>query len=148
MGWGDKFNQLTQTAVSKSKELAEVTKLNLEISNTEKKMQEIYIEIGKYMMENDLLKENPFFEEKKAALLELKAVIDENREKIQIVKNINICPNCGAEVPRTAKFCNSCGTQMINEPEQTEEEGKICPNCGEKVEEDSAFCGNCGTKLE
>ena len=50
-----------------------------------------------------------------------------------------ICKNCGATVPADSKYCNKCGTEVIQDT--------YCPNCGEKVPEGSLFCNKCGNKL-
>ena len=58
MGWGDKFNQLTKTAVSKSKEVAEITRLNMEISSSEQKMKELAAQIGMIVAGQSLLSDH------------------------------------------------------------------------------------------
>jgi len=47
------------------------------------------------------------------------------------------CPNCGAKIEPTARFCPDCGYELI----------KVCPNCHQPVKEGQKFCANCGTKL-
>lgn len=56
--WTEKLNQMTQSAISKSKEVAGVTKLNLEISSLNQNIKNIQTEIGAYVLENGLLKED------------------------------------------------------------------------------------------
>ena len=58
MGWGDKLNQITKSAVSKSKEVAEITRLNMEISSNEQKIKELAAQIGMIVAEQQLLPEN------------------------------------------------------------------------------------------
>ena len=58
MGFFDKLGSMAQSAVDKSKELAEITKLNLSISNSENKIKEIKSEIGNYVFSNNLLRED------------------------------------------------------------------------------------------
>lgn len=50
------------------------------------------------------------------------------------------CPKCGAENPRSAKFCCECGTKLVVA-------GK-CPKCGAAVDGKSKFCPECGEKLK
>ena len=65
------------------------------------------------------------------------------------------CPNCGAQVPAGAAFCDNCGTPLAGVPARPgagAASGAVasqsrCPNCGENVMPGEAFCGNCGTPL-
>ncbi len=69
------------------------------------------------------------------------------------------CPNCGAQVPAGAAFCDSCGTPLAGVaarpgvlggsagPAPAASGSGRCPNCGESVMPGEAFCGNCGTPL-
>ena len=47
------------------------------------------------------------------------------------------CPNCGASVPSSAKFCTNCRAKL----------GVVCPNCGAMCEPNTNFCGRCGADL-
>ena len=98
--WTEKLNQMTQNAISKSKEVAGVTKLNLEISTLNQNIKNIQTEVGAYVLENGLLKEDASVVEWASKVASLKAEIEANSEKIHDLKNISICPGCGAEVSR------------------------------------------------
>ncbi len=54
-----------------------------------------------------------------------------------------ICPNCGAHVPATSKFCPECGKSLT--PPSTA--SIKCPNCGRMIPAGSKFCPDCGTKI-
>jgi DNA-directed RNA polymerase subunit RPC12/RpoP len=55
-----------------------------------------------------------------------------------------ICPNCGAKVPATSKFCAECGTTL-----SAPSVGTIkCPKCGHPVMTNAKFCPECGNKLK
>ena len=56
-GWSEKFNKMTQTAISKSKEVTEVTRLNMEINSLNQSIKEIATKIGEYVLKYDLLRE-------------------------------------------------------------------------------------------
>ncbi|NLV74190.1 MAG: SPFH domain-containing protein [Chloroflexi bacterium] len=49
------------------------------------------------------------------------------------------CPNCNADNPAAAKFCNSCGQQIGG--------ALKCSNCGVENPVGSKFCNNCGNKF-
>jgi membrane protease subunit (stomatin/prohibitin family) len=62
------------------------------------------------------------------------------------------CPKCFAKIPFEARFCPSCGNQIlkVNKCLQCGEdlptEAKFCMACGAKVEKPDRSCSKCGTK--
>ena len=57
------------------------------------------------------------------------------------------CPNCGHNLPETARFCNKCGQPIVPKP-PTEERRIYCPNCGASLPETARFCNKCGQPLD
>jgi len=57
----------------------------------------------------------------------------------QIVK-VNKCLNCGKDLPLEANFCMVCGTK-VEKPNIT------CSKCGTKAMPGAVFCNQCGEKL-
>ncbi|HST87967.1 MAG TPA: adenylate/guanylate cyclase domain-containing protein, partial [Ktedonobacterales bacterium] len=49
-----------------------------------------------------------------------------------------ICPHCGAENPRNARFCNNCGRPLP----------RVCANCGTVNPPGARFCNQCGMPLD
>ena len=47
------------------------------------------------------------------------------------------CSSCGAENPDQARFCISCGTQLL----------PTCPSCGAENPAGAKFCMECGSDL-
>ena len=122
--WSEKLNQMTQKTISKSKEVAGVAKLNLEISTLNQNIKNIQNEVGAYVLENGLLMDDASVAEWAAKVASLKADIEANTEKIHDLKNVSICPGCGAEVAKTSKFCDKCGTAIVikvSDPVETDE---------------------------
>lgn len=48
------------------------------------------------------------------------------------------CDKCGAEMPKTAKFCGICGNKLA----------AVCPGCGAFNPPNSKFCTECGALLK
>lgn len=80
----------------------------------------------------------------------LYAEIFANREKINQIKGITKCENCGADVPLNATFCSVCGTKVVCKETVNERTGneRRCPACHAIAEDGSLFCKHCGTKIE
>ena len=51
------------------------------------------------------------------------------------------CPNCGKQVPESAKVCGYCGTKLETKHVRT------CPDCGKDIPTKAKVCGFCGSKL-
>ena len=49
-----------------------------------------------------------------------------------------VCPHCGKEIKKGAKFCPECGKPT----------GSVCPKCGKPVNEGAKFCPECGASLK
>lgn len=144
---GKKLTDASQGVAAQTKNFVEVTRLNGVISEDEKKIEGLFAELGKAYYERH--KEDPAAEELQniEAVKELYDHIAQCREQIKQIKGIIKCPNCGADVPDEAQFCNVCGTKLEKEEQRKEEQEPVCPKCGVPVTEDMEFCTACGAKL-
>ena len=93
-GWGEKFSKMTQSAVNKSKEVAEITKLTLNNNSLEAEITTVSNQIGEYVVANNLLAEDEIVGQKLQQIEELRATIEANNAKIRELKNIAICESC------------------------------------------------------
>ena len=148
---GKKISQGGHIAVSKTKDMADVVKLNSSVSAEERNINDIFAEIGKKYYEmyaaEDKAEEvfQPFIQEIRQAYQR----IDEYKAQLQRLKKLKTCPACGAEVSELALVCEVCGMQFGNatqyeQPEPVSGEGKPCPHCGKRIEEGDMFCIHCG----
>jgi len=48
------------------------------------------------------------------------------------------CPECAAENPDNARFCNQCGNRLV----------LCCPGCGHETAPQAKFCSECGASLQ
>lgn len=147
--WRESIGRMAQNAVAKSKEMAEITRLNIEISNLEQRVKENYIQLGEYILSHPEL-----VAAEEETVAQIRQAVGELREKIALaqqtildIRSINICPSCGAEVNRASKFCDKCGAAVDCSVPEPQESGKLCPNCGAGVDDDALFCGSCGARL-
>lgn len=122
------FNKFKETVADtskmvaqKAKDVAEVTKLNGQISSEEAKIKEAYLAIGKRYFEENMGEVSDAYINDFTIINEAKARISELQEQIKTIKGVFACPNCGAEVSTDSAFCSSCGTK-IEVPAAKEEE--------------------------
>ena len=153
MDFFDDINKVIEnagnTAKQKTKDLTDVAKMNASIKTEAKRLQELYQKIGeiyvkKYYAETELL-----FQELVGQAREAESNIEAYNAKIQEIKKVDTCPNCGNEIPTDAVFCMRCGTRLIPESHvEKAEEGKKCKNCGHLLEDGVMFCTSCVIPIE
>ncbi len=116
---GKKITTAGKDAVDFAKEIADTAKINSEISEQSRRIENAYMEIGKKFFELHAGDHESVFDEQFGIIFTAKALMADLEKKKAGVKS-------GAA--RAAA-------------------GKTCPSCGQPVEEDAAFCKNCGSKI-
>lgn len=144
-GLGKKISQTGQSAVQKTKDMADVAKINSMISDEEKRINETYFNIGKLYVSMHSDDYEEAFQGMISSIKEADKRIADYKRQIQDIKGIKRCPNCNSEIALNAAFCNICG-QKVDIPQPVQKEGKVCVSCGQNIEEDSDFCPMCGAK--
>ena len=151
---GKKAKEAAQAAAKKSSDLVEVTKLNMNISSEEEKIQKKYLEIGRKIYEEYNGRDNApeDLTEMFNGINEHMENIEKIRKKIMEIKKIKKCTQCGAELLADAAFCAKCGAKQENKAEDKtageDSPGIKCSSCGESISDDSTFCTKCGAKTE
>lgn len=143
---GKKITQTSQGAVQKTKNLADIAKINSMISEEEGKINTLLLQVGKVYYESH--SKDP--EEQQAAniqaISEAVVKIEQFKDKIKQIKGVSNCPNCGNEVANGSLFCNVCGTKMpvVKAPVSS----LSCKECGSELAIGQKFCTNCGALVE
>ena len=147
---GKRLTDAGQNVAQQTKNLADVTQLNSAISDREKKISQLYLNIGQLYYEEHKGDSTAEHQEIIEEINALYAEIAQNREKIKQIKGVVKCPKCGADVPLNAAFCNACGTKMERAGSVSETNGaqRHCPVCHAAVSAEDAFCNNCGAKVD
>lgn len=147
-----KLSQTSQTAVQKTKDMAEIMRLNSQISEQERKIEQNYREIGKLYYENFADKDVELFRTLVAEIKGAEGDVCEMKANLLRLKGTQPCPVCGANQPAGSVFCNSCGAKMPDAPaaaaKPLDADGIPCRSCGAIMSKDTIFCTNCGSKLE
>jgi len=94
--------------------LIKTTKLTLNLSSEEGKLNALYMEIGKKVHEiysyGGSIGE--FFDAKYQEILEQQNKINDIKTALDLAKGVRTCPKCGKGSPRTSVFCSKCGESM------------------------------------
>lgn len=123
----NKTEEITKTIGEKAEAALEIQKLTSLVGKEESKIESTYKKMGKMVWEKsqncDCLPDE--FKEECEAIKANLAAIDDLKFKIANIKATafngdepkTTCPNCGAAVGISAKFCSECGSKM--EPVET-----------------------------
>ncbi|MCM1027175.1 MAG: zinc ribbon domain-containing protein [Roseburia sp.] len=132
---GKKLSQAGQTAVQKTKEVADIAKLNSSVYEEEKKINNNYLEIGKLYATLHGEEPGEEFAGMITAIHESEEKIRGYKHQITEIKGIAVCEKCGAEVSLNAAFCSSCGAPM---PVEAPAEEVPAEEASEETEEEAA----------
>lgn len=143
---GRKITSAGQGVAQQTKNFAEVTKLNGAISDREKKMNALFMEIGRIYYAQHKEDMDCDQQQKVAQIRDMEAEIAQLQEQIKQVRGYTKCAVCGNDVPNGAKFCNACGS-LVEEPVYNQPSMKVCPSCGAQIAEDCLFCTSCGYRM-
>lgn len=124
-----KTEDIMDKGTDKAKEVAEITKLNRNISAEEKQIQNAYLELGKAYFErekdnydaldkeviNKIKVSMVAIEEMKNQIAQLKG--KEETEEAEGAEEITevVCPKCNQSVGTEDKFCPKCGEKLVQE---------------------------------
>ncbi|GHU58713.1 hypothetical protein AGMMS49975_25550 [Clostridia bacterium] len=142
----------TQGAVRGAKDLADIMRLNSFISDEQKQITNLLIQIGEFVYKHNLETADSTLLSLCNAITTANERIAKHQSDIQRIKGETSCPKCGQGIPLTQSFCSNCGTSVkseapsIPEPE-AQSESKSCVNCGETIETTTIFCPKCGQKV-
>ena len=143
-----KLTQTSQTAVQKTKDMAEIVRLSGQIAEEEKKIEQLYREIGETYYRQFADKDEVLFRDPVKKIRDAEAAVAAMRENVRQLKGVQVCPACGKEQPNGIAYCSSCGVKMPEiEAPQPPIDGVACPACGAVMERGMAFCTACGAKL-
>lgn len=153
MGFLDNVKSMAQNTMEKGKEMAEITKWNVAITNFEDEIKKSKWKIGDIIYEKGQPLEDLDIEIQELIIRidKCRESIEETREKINRLKNLSICAECGAEVKRGEKFCGKCGKPMPKLEDlvsAVQMEMRKCPSCGMELTENVSFCTNCGNMAD
>jgi len=138
----------SQGAIQKGKDMAESAKFNSLIAEEEKKVNNLYIQIGKKYVEEIGNSAPAEYAEYVNLIFASNAKIAEYKQRVKELKRVVQCPSCGAEAAEGTVFCSVCGAKIVDEQAAAPVTGKVCAECGAIVPEGNKFCTSCGSPIE
>lgn len=144
-GIGKKISQTGQSAVQKTKEMADVVKINTAIAEEEKKLNNYYMQIGRQYAKLHASDQEDAFAELISAVQDSESRIYGFKQQIQDIKGVICCEQCGAEIAMQSAFCSVCGAPVPKREMVVSNENMIqCVGCGQMISREMKFCTSCG----
>lgn len=147
---GKKLSDVGSTAMQKTKEFSDITKLNSAVAEEERNQGNLFTQLGKIYFDQHQDAPEDMYKDTVEALKSSMAKVAELKEQLRTIKKVRTCENCGTEIANDAAFCPKCGAKLpeIVAPKAEEKEGvSHCQSCGQELEEGAQFCPGCGAKV-
>lgn len=128
-----KLAQFGQGALKKTKDVSESVRISGAIKEEENWQTELFRKMGEYFYRNCAEQASGEMKEWCEAVQRSRANVLQYQEQLRVLKGVNYCPNCNAEVPANAAFCNNCGTRIVvPQPAAPAPQagGRCCTSCG------------------
>ena len=139
--FGQRLTQESQKALQKTRDLASVVTMNADISDSRRKINDLYQELGQLLVKEAFA--GMTAEELRNALAE--ELEDENTEST--AREIRIT-NWQDFYSKVMFIRSEEEVIALNEAKIDELKAETrCPNCGKAVSKGMSFCPDCGTKL-
>lgn len=107
----DRAKDAAQTAGNKAQDFINIAKINVEISDINRKLTKNFADLG--ILYYKSLKDNTDESEKMSPIIEeldlLKNELADKKSEITSIKNTKKCSVCGAQMPLNASVCPKCG---------------------------------------
>lgn len=138
--YAGKTGQAAESAGRKATELAQATRINLQIFDLNTECEVLYKEIGKLMYDvhQGIEADEEGIQERLVKLDERHEKIAALREQISLTRSSVRCPNCGKVCSRTDAFCAACGGALgtvVSFTEDTPEEAVSAEEDAAEVKE-------------
>lgn len=112
--------KLTKVVADKTSNIVDVTKLNISLSDTEKKINKLYTSIGEKIYED--YKGGSELPEKLTDLCDqisqFMGEADSIRQQIAELKSSVACPSCGVLNGKDGEYCSKCGQKLREDKEE------------------------------
>lgn len=109
--------KITKTVAGKTSNFVDITKLNIALSDTDKKISEIYEKIGQTVYEKytEGFSITEDFDEMCAVIDEFVDEKESLKAQIAELKKAIPCPECGQNNDKENEFCAKCGAKLVRE---------------------------------
>ena len=144
-GIGRKFSQTGQDAVKKTKDLAEISRINSQMTEEEKKLNKLYMKLGQLYYQMNKETADAVYLDIFQAIGGCLQTMDRYQVMVDEIRGIKKCSRCQTEVALSSMFCPTCGNKLSDDRETGV--STICPDCGMENGSSATTCMKCGKLL-
>ena len=109
---GQKISNSSQLVAKKTKNLTEVARHNILISEENKKIEQLFGKLGQEYYNKFGASPDGELDEVCSEIRDCFTKIESYSEEIKKIQSARICPSCGAECPSDIAFCGNCGKKL------------------------------------
>lgn len=144
--FGKKLTQTGQGALEKTKQMTEISKLNIKLAEEDEQLEKLYANLGRlyYQQLNEKEPEILFQDICQAVAGSIKNM-NYYQKAINDLKGIKHCETCGEEVQEGACYCSHCGQHLDKEAQA--QVYRLCTNCGTVCSGLEEHCQKCENPL-
>lgn len=145
-GVGKKISQTSQNALEKTKQLAEISKINMKLNKEEEQLEKLYANLGRlyYQLNKDQLE--IIYQDIGGAIAGSIETIGYYQKMLHEVKGLKYCESCGKEATEGAVYCSHCGQGLDSQGRELVY--RVCTSCGAVSTDEEAACSECQKSLE
>lgn len=133
---GETLSSTGKAAAQKTKEMADLAKLNSQVGQLEGKIKTWYQVIGEKVYQSEKDQEHSGLETEFGMITDAFAEIGRLKKQITEIRGMKTCPECGADVAKDASFCSKCGAKIEEPADNTDAEADdVVDDAADVVEE-------------
>lgn len=122
---------------------SEINRLQKASAERRSQLEGCYALLGRQYVERHRTESDNEFALLIGTISEHEATLKAYDDQILELRGFQRCTKCGAEIPLTSRFCNTCGAKAPEPPA-----GQMrCPTCGKLLPVEARFCNGCGNPI-
>ena len=122
---GETLTSASKDIAKKAKDLVDVNTVKSSINDQKRIIRKAYERIGEQYYKEHVDTAEYSYEIEFEVIGEATAKIKELNEQLRSIKNIHICPECGATMPVDAVFCSQCGMKLKKQKASDEMDDEV-----------------------
>lgn len=122
---GKRLSEVAKSAGKMTRDVAETTRINLQINTRQEEIEKCYVQLGKayYARQTAGGGSTEAMDALCGQISEMIAECEDLQKQVDDLKGQRRCPNCGSIQSATSSFCSDCGERLSAEKPSSPAEG-------------------------